>query len=169
MRSDELVVMGYVRGAFGIRGALKIHAETGSLDGLFDYPVWWLGREGEWVPYTFVTGQVQGRAVVAQLEGLQDRDVAESMRGMQIAVPKAQLPAAEEGEYYWTDLIGCRIENLQGACLGTVSDLMETGANDVLVVDEAGQTQRLIPFVDAIVHQVNVPGRIIIVDWQADY
>lgn len=168
MRDNDLVIMGFVRGAFGVRGAIKVHADTEYVDGLFDYPVWWLGRNGDWQPYRFVDGQVQPKALVAQLEGIADRDVAESLRGMQIAVPRAELPAAEEDEYYWTDLIGLKVENLQGEAFGSVSELMETGANDVLVVDD-GQMRRLIPFVDAVIDRVELDAGRIVVDWGADY
>ncbi|TDR78329.1 ribosome maturation factor RimM [Paludibacterium purpuratum] len=168
MRDNDLVIMGFVRGAFGVRGAVKVHADTEFVDSLFDYPVWWLGRDGDWKPYKFVDGQVQPKALVAQLEGVADRDVAEAMRGMQIAVPRGELPEAGEDEYYWSDLIGLRVENLQGEQFGSVTELMETGANDVLVVDD-GPTRRLIPFVDAVVTSVELDAGRIVVDWGADY
>ncbi|MBV8045966.1 MAG: ribosome maturation factor RimM [Paludibacterium sp.] len=168
MRDNELVIMGFVRGAFGVRGAIKVHADTEFVDSLFDYPVWWLGREGDWKPYQFVQGQVQPKALVAQLEGVSDRDVAEAMRGMQIAVPRAELPDTEEDEFYWSDLIGLSVENLQGEAFGSVAELMETGANDVLVVDD-GPTRRLIPFVDAVITRVDLDAKRIVVDWGADY
>ncbi|MBV8649187.1 ribosome maturation factor RimM [Paludibacterium sp.] len=168
MRDNELVIMGFVRGAFGVRGAIKVHADTEFVDSLFDYPVWWLGREGDWKPYQFVQGQVQPKALVAQLEGVSDRDVAEAMRGMQIAVPRAELPDTEEDEFYWSDLIGLSVENLQGEAFGSVAELMETGANDVLVVDD-GPTRRLIPFVDAVITHVDLDAKRIVVDWGADY
>lgn len=168
MRDNDLVIMGFVRGAFGVRGNLKVHADTEFVDSLFDYPVWWLGRDGNWTPYTFIDGQVQPKALVAQLEGVADRETAERMRGMQIAVPREELPEAEEGEYYWNDLIGLQVKNLQGVAFGSVSELMETGANDVLVVDD-GANRRLIPFVDAIVSEVDLDAGHILVDWGADY
>jgi len=168
MRDEDLVVMGFVRGAFGVRGWVKVHADTEFTDSLFDYPVWWLGSNGKWQAYTFVDGQVRPKELVAQLEGIEGRDQAEALRGMQIAVPRAELPEAEEGEYYWTDLIGLQVSNLQGVVFGSVIELMETGANDVLVVDD-GQQRRLIPFVDAVVSEVDLDQRRITVDWGADY
>lgn len=168
MHSKDLAIMGYVCGAFGVRGAIKVHAETEYADSLFDYPVWWLGKDGDWKSYSFEGGQVQPKALVAELAGVNDRDAAEALRGRQVAVPRSELPAAEEGEYYWTDLIGLQVENLQGESFGSVTELMETGANDVLVVDDA-ETRRLIPFVDAVVTEVDLDARRIVVDWGADY
>lgn len=168
MRDNDLVIMGFVRGAFGVRGWVKVHADTEFDDSLFDYPVWWLGRDGAWTPYNFIDGQVQTKALAAQLEGVTDRDRAESLRGMQIAVPRGEFPEPDEDEYYWNDLIGLKVKNLQGEAFGSVSDLMETGANDVLVVDD-GATRRLIPFVDAVVSEVDLEAGHIVVDWGADY
>ncbi|NHR03974.1 ribosome maturation factor RimM [Chromobacterium haemolyticum] len=168
MRSEDLVVMGFVRGAFGVKGWLKVQADTEYADGLFDYPVWWLGKENDWKPYTFENGALQPKALAAKLEGVEDRDAAEVLRGMQIAVPRAELPAAEEGEYYWADLIGLEVVNQQGEVLGKVSELMETGAHDLLVVQGA-DAQRMIPFVDQYVLEVQLAEGKIQVDWGLDY
>lgn len=168
MRDDELVVMGYVSGAFGIRGWVKIHADTEHADSLFDYPVWWVGRDGVWKEYRFEDGAVQPKALVAKLEGVADRDIAESLRGSQIAIPRAEMPEPDEDEYYWTDLIGLAVVNKSGVSLGKVTRLMETGAHDVLAVHDGSQ-ERLIPFVDQFVGKVDIAGGTIEVDWEADY
>ncbi|KUM03653.1 ribosome maturation factor RimM [Chromobacterium subtsugae] len=168
MRDEDLVVMGFVRGAFGIKGWVKIHADTEHADGLFDYPVWWLGKDGSWKPHAFENGTIQPKALAAKLEGVEDRDGAEALRGMQIAVPRSELPEAGEGEYYWSDLIGLAVVNQQGETLGAVDSLMETGANDVLVV-KGEHGQRLIPFVDQYVLEVMPAEGRILVDWGLDY
>ncbi|MBM2884946.1 ribosome maturation factor RimM [Chromobacterium amazonense] len=168
MRDEDLVVMGFVRGTFGIKGWVKIHADTEYADSLFDYPTWWLGKNGSWKPYAFENGAVQPKALAAKLEGVDERDAAEALRGMQIAVPRSELPEAGEGEYYWNDLIGLAVVNQQGEALGTVETLMETGANDVLVV-KGEHGQRLIPFVDQYVLEVLLAEGRILVDWGLDY
>lgn len=168
MRDDDLVIMGYVRGAFGVRGWVKIHADTEYADSLFDYATWWLGRDGDWKPYRFENGQLQPKALSAKLEGVDDRDAAEAMRGCQIAIPRSEFPEPEEGEFYWTDLIGLEVLNLDGVRLGKVGELMETGANDVLVVVD-GAARRLLPFVDAVVKSVDLDAGRITADWGLDY
>ncbi|TIC82080.1 ribosome maturation factor RimM [Crenobacter intestini] len=168
MRSEDLVVMGYISGAFGVRGWVKIHADTEYADSLFDYPVWWLGKDGSWSAYTFEEGAVQPKALVAKLEGVSGRDAAHALRGCEIAVARAELPAAGEGEYYWTDLIGLEVFNPAGERLGKVKNLMQTGANDVLVLDDHGK-ERLLPFVEQVVLEVDLAGGRLTADWGLDY
>lgn len=168
MRDSDLVVMGYVSGAFGVRGWVKIQASTEYADSLLDYPVWSMGKDGNWKIYTVEEGAVQPKALVAKLEGVDNREQAEAMRGYSIAVPRSEFPEPEEDEFYWTDLVGLEVFNKDGALLGKVTSLMETGANDVLVVHD-GTQQRLIPFVSAIVLEVDIAAKRIVADWGLDY
>ncbi|GAB3268905.1 ribosome maturation factor RimM [Chitinimonas naiadis] len=160
--------MGFVAGAFGIRGWVKVVADTQYADSLLDYDTWWLGRNGDWRAYKVEESQSQPKALNVRLAGIDDRDVAFAMKGMTIAVPRSQMPDADEGEYYWADLIGLAVVNLQGESLGVVDSLLSTGANDVLVVKD-GQTERLLPFVGAVIVEVDQSARVIKVDWGLDY
>ncbi|MGE8356934.1 MAG: ribosome maturation factor RimM [Microvirgula sp.] len=168
MDTQDLVVMGYVSGVFGIRGWLRVHADTEFDDSLFDYPVWWLGRNGEWREYRLEEGAAQNKGITAKLEGVDDRDVAFGLRGCQVAVPRAQLPAPAEGEYYWNDLVGLAVFNRAGESLGQVESLFETGASAVIVVRDT-DTKHLIPFVGVYVLDVDLPGKRLTVDWERDY
>lgn len=168
MRDDELVAMGYVSGAFGVRGWVKLHADTEHADSLFDYPVWWLGKPGQWREYRFEDGAVHTKALAAKLEGIEDRDAAFALRGLTVAIPRTELPKPADDEYYWTDLIGLAVVNRGGEVLGTVSKLMETGANDILVVQD-GQVERLIPFIANFIVEVDVAAGCIVADWGLDY
>lgn len=165
---DDLTVMGYVSGAFGIRGEINVVADTEYADSLFDYPVWWLGREGRWKAYTLIKGGVHTKKLAAQLEGVNDRDQAFALRGCEVAVPRSQMPEPATDEYYWIDLIGSEVRNTQGERLGLVQRLFATGANDVLVVTD-GDAERLLPFVAAIVLKVDRENKVITVDWGMDY
>ncbi|MBP7580141.1 MULTISPECIES: ribosome maturation factor RimM [Vogesella] len=168
MRDADLVVMGFVRGAFGVRGWVKVQADTQYADSLFDYPQWWLKKDGEWKPYTFTDGSAQPKGLVVKFDGVDDREIAAGMRGMQIAIARDQLPAAADDEYYWIDLIGLDVVNKEDIVLGKVAELMETGANDVLVV--RGDTdERLIPFVSDYIVDVDLAAKRITVDWGLDY
>lgn len=169
MQETELVIMGYVSGAFGVRGWIKIHADTEYADSLFGYKTWWLGKPGQaWQPYAFGEGAVQSKNIVAQLTGVDDRDQAFALRGLSIAVPRSELPPAADDEYYWADLIGLTVINQQDESLGEIIEMMETGAHDIIVVRGAGG-QHLIPFVQPILIEVDLAARRVRVDWQADY
>ncbi|MBV8466514.1 MAG: ribosome maturation factor RimM [Burkholderiales bacterium] len=165
---QDLVPMGFVAGAFGIRGWIKVVADTEFADSLLDYETWWLGRDGDWRAYRVEEGNAQPKQVNAKLEGLADRDLAFALKGCTVAVPRSLMPEEEEGEYYWADLMGMAVVNRQGEALGAVADLMSTGANDVLVVKDA-TVERLIPFVGPVVDEVDKVQRVIRVDWGLDY
>ncbi len=164
---DALVVMGRISAPYAIRGWVRIQTQTEYIDSLLDYPVWHVGRNGQWRPFRLVEGKVHGQYLLAHLEGMDDRDAAEAVTGMEIAVPREDRPEAEEGEYYWDDLIGLEVVNGEGAVLGTVDALLATGAHDVLQIQ--GERERLIPFVDAFVREVDLAARRIVVDWGLDY
>ncbi len=115
-----------------------------------------------------VHGRLQGRIVLAKLAGVETREDAEAYIGDKIYIRPEQLPALGEGEYYWSDLIGMEVESVQAEALGRVDEMLETGADDVMVIK--GDRERLIPFViDDIVREVDLNRRRIIVDWQPDY
>ncbi len=164
-----MVVMGKVVGAQGLQGWLKVHAFTEYLDSLLDYDTWYVGDEQAWRPLQVLEANVHGgKVLIAKLEGILDRTAAEKCKGLLIAVPRDSLPEQPEGEYYWSDLIGLSVENLAGESFGIVDSLLETGANDVLVVKgERGET--LIPFIASVIQQVSLKEKTIRVDWQADY
>jgi 16S rRNA processing protein RimM len=110
---------------------------------------------------------VHGRAVIARFVGCDDRDAAAALRGKSVAVPRATLPETRRGEYYWTDLIGLAVTNGAGQALGSITGVLPTGANDVLVV--AGDRERLIPFIADVIREVDVAGGVVRVEWDADY
>jgi 16S rRNA processing protein RimM len=127
-----------------------------------------LKRDGDWQERQVAEGSRHGKGVVARLVGCDDRDQAQSLMGYEIGVYRDQLPETEPGEYYWNDLKGLRVVTLQGESLGIVDHLIETGANDVLVVK--GERERLIPFVqDQVVTKVDLDNGEIQVDWDKDF
>jgi 16S rRNA processing protein RimM len=163
-----MVVMGKIVAAHGIKGWVKIQTYTEYLDSLLDYDTWYVGKEEAWRPLEVLEAEVHSKVLVARLEGVDDRTAAERYKGQLIAVPRSELPEQEEGEYYWSDLIGLKVLNLAGEELGTVDTLLETGANDVLVV-KGGSGELLIPFIEDVIGKVDLKQKTIRVDWQADY
>lgn len=168
-----MVIMGRVVAPYGILGWLKIQPDTETLDSLFDYPDWWLGRGSQWQQYEVETAKIHGNTLLVKLQGVSDRDAANAFKGKQVSVPREQLPEPEENEYYWSDLIGLEVTNKQQQVLGVVTELFETGANDVLVVKEKlegkDQRERLIPFIADVVLEVDTAGKTMLVDWDAEF
>lgn len=162
-----MVVMGRVTAPYGIKGWVNILPDTETLDSLFGYPVWWVAMPEGWRACQVENARVQGDHLVAKLQGVDDRDQAFQLKGKLVAVPREQLPEPEAGEYYWADLIGLQVINLQNVALGTIQGLFETGANDVMVVQ--GERERLIPFVAQVVQDVDLARKCMRVDWDAEF
>jgi 16S rRNA processing protein RimM len=162
-----MVVMGRVTAPHGVLGWIRVRAFTEAADGLANYPLWWLGGEDGWVSWKVEAVECHRQGLAAKLEGCDDRNVAAGLAKLDVAVPRKSLPENKSGEYYWTDLIGLDVLNLQGEALGTVASLIETGANDVLLVD--GDRERLIPFIGPVVVEVDLAEGRLMVDWALDY
>jgi len=164
-----MAIMGRIAAAHGIRGLVKIQPFTEYLDSLLDYRTWWLGQEqGPWREVKVQQCEAHGKTLVAQLPDCPDRNAAEKLKGLLIAVPRSSLPQQDDGEYYWSDLIGLSVVNEAGERLGTVTNLLETGANEVLSV-QGDSGEILIPFVASAIKQVDLKNRTIRVDWSEDY
>lgn len=166
---DPLVV-GKLNGAYGIKGWVKIYSYTSPKDNILSYSPWFIKLDGKWQQVEITSGREQGKTVVAHIKGCDDRNLAESYYGIEIAIDKSQLPELDEGEFYWRDLVGLSVINMAGEKLGQVNKLMETGANDVLVVKTADKKELLIPYVeDYSIIKVDLSEGQVIVDWEADY
>jgi len=164
-----MVIMGRIAAAQGIKGWVKVQPYTEHPDGLMDYRSWWIGPEqGPWREVEVKQCEVHHKTLAAHLPDCPDRNAAEKLKGLLIAVPRSSLPKQGKDEYYWSDLIGLAVVNEEGVQLGAVSGLLETGANQVLSVKGAGG-EILIPFVATAIRQVDLPNRCIRVDWAADY
>ena len=159
--------MGRILGPFGIQGWIKLKTFTESPDGLAGHPSWWLRTRQGWRSAGLEEFRVRPAAVSAKLEGVDDRDAAEALRGMDVAVTRDDLGEAAQGELYWVDLVGLAVVNLQGESLGQVEELLRTGGSDVLVL--RGERERLIPFVADFVKSVDREAGRITVDWEAGY
>lgn len=164
-----MVIMGRVASAHGIRGWIRIQPYTEYVDSLLGYRTWWIGQEhGPWQEVKVLQCESHLKTLAALLPDCPDRTSAEKLKGLLIAVPRSSLPEQPEDEYYWSDLIGLPVINAAGINLGNVEQLLETGANQVLMVKgENGQI--LIPFVASAIKQVDTQNKCIKVDWAADY
>jgi len=159
--------MGRIAAPFGVKGWVKIQTFSEDPGTLMDFESWRVGRGEQQTQYTVEAIQDHSNTLVAKLVGIDDRDAAYALRGQEISVAKRDLPPPEENEFYWSDLIGLKAVNREGVELGRVDSLLETGAQDVLVIK--GTREHLIPFVAAFVGKVDVAGGTIEVDWGEDY
>lgn len=160
--------VGKISGVFGIKGWVKVFSYTGERRAILAYSPWILKKNNTIKTLDVLAGQLQGQAVVAQLKGIDDRDVASTLIGWDIYIDYAQLPALKQGEYYWSDLIGLRVENTEGVTLGVVDSLLETGANDVLIVE--GERTHAIPFIkEHTVLGIDLVAGTLLVEWDADF
>lgn len=162
------VVVGRVLGPHGVRGWVKVLSYTEPRTNILDFASWKLRCEEGWRVFTLAEGQAHGGRVLARLDEIADRDAAAALAGSEIAVMRSDLPATAEGEYYWSDLEGMRVLDLEGRELGRVAYLISTGANDVMVL--RGERERLVPFVQGtVVRQVDLTSGEIRVDWDAEF
>jgi len=160
------VLLGYISGAHGLKGWVKVHSDTEPREAILDVQPWMVGNERH--AMRVVNGRVQGKRLVAQLEGVDDRDAAEQLTGQEIAVQREKLPELSRSQYYWDDLIGLSVFAQDGSELGQIREMLATGANDVMVV--CGDRERLIPFVlGRYVRHVDLVERRLEVDWEADF
>ncbi|HDZ16007.1 MAG TPA: ribosome maturation factor RimM [Methylophaga aminisulfidivorans] len=168
--ADEFISVGKISAAFGVKGWVKIYSFTEPRANILQYSPLYMSRRGEWIEVKVTGGRTQGKGVVMGIDNVTDRDQVQALIGAELAIKKSQLEPVEEDEFYWNDLEGLTVLNISDEVIGVVDHLMETGANDVLVVKKSKQAEILIPFVmDEIVKQVDLDKSTIIVDWSTDY
>ncbi len=167
--TDRWVVLGEISGVHGVAGWVKIFSFTDPPQGILEYSRWYLSGAGlEHHPVALRRGRKQGKGIVAQLDGCDDREQARDLIGSEIAVRRGDLPSVDAGEHYWADLIGLRVVTLEGTSLGIVEKLFDTGANDVVVVQ--GEREHLIPYLPGkVVRDIDLENGTMRVDWEADF
>lgn len=168
-----MIVLGRIVAPFGVHGWLKIHPFGDDPKEWLSVPRWWISPDADavdeaWSLHKCEALKLHGEGVVAKFAGLDDRGSSEPLRGYFLGILHSELPKPKAGEYYWADLIGLRVVTLSNDFLGTVASLLESGANQVLVVVD-GDTERLLPFVESVVSRVDLAEGMIYVDWGADW
>lgn len=168
------MLVGHITGAYGIQGWVRIRPYSSDADALLHAKTWWLDKP-DLRDVDMMQAKIHGEDVVAQLMGVADRNAAEALKGATVQIRRSHFPPLADDEFYWIDLIGLTVENLQGECLGEVGDLIDNGAHPILRVvvplapGEDKARELLIPFVDQFVKAVDQTERKITVDWGLDY
>jgi 16S rRNA processing protein RimM len=181
---DDLIELGVVQDAQGLQGQIKVRPHSPDPVALLSSKELWLsliprrnvGVAADQVQaslklYKVKQAKIHSGTVLIALEGITDRDQAEALKGARILVGREVFPEAESNSYYWVDLIGCKVVNLQGGDLGAVIDVSDNGAHGVIMIGDA-QTKlikQLVPFVKDVVQSVDLPNKLITLDWQADW
>jgi 16S rRNA processing protein RimM len=175
----DAIEVGRIQDAWGIKGWFKVLPYSADPEALFSSKNWFLLPTEKGVKTFAGVGllkvkeaKIHSNTVVACGLGIDDRGVADALRGARIFISRSNFPTAEKDEYYWVDLIGLEVINREGVSLGQVRDLLTTGPQTVLVIEQAqdGKTvEIMIPFVAVYIDDVSLSERRILVDWQADY
>jgi 16S rRNA processing protein RimM len=170
LAGDDIVVLGRLADPYGMQGWLRLYPFADDPLAWGRMPTWWVGKEGgPWRECALKGLKVHGEGLVALLDGVPDRTAAEAMKGFLVGAPRAELPKTGEDEFYWADLIGLEVINTVGERLGKVAGLIETGANAVLRVVGDNGSERLLPFVAAVVLAVEKEAGLIRVEWGSDW
>jgi 16S rRNA processing protein RimM len=174
--AEDIVIIGKITSAFGVKGGVKVFSFTQPRLNILNYNPWLLKIDGQWQPIELKSGREQGKTITAQLDGIKDRNQAETLSGVEIGVYASQLPEPSADEFYWRELEGMRVVNTEGVDFGVVSHLIETGSNDVLIVKETAEQsvgrarkERMIPFIADAIVAVSREQRLITVEWDADF
>jgi len=165
---QNTIQAGRITGLYGVRGWVKVYSYTQPRDNIIQYSPWLVKLNGQWRTFEIAEGRAHGKGVVVRLEGYHDRTRATELIGADIEIRRDQLPELTEDEYYWSELEGMEVRTNSGQSLGVVDHLLETGANDVLVVK--GERERLIPYLrDDVIIDIDRQTKMITVDWDPDF
>lgn len=175
MNTENQITLGKVGAVYGIKGWLRIHSFTDEPDAILDYFPWSLKLGNNTRTVDVTDWRKHNKGLVVKVDGIDDRDDAQALVGSEILINESSLPALSQGDYYWRDLIGMAVVTTKGYDLGVVADLLETGANDVLVVkanlnDGFSKKERLIPYLlEQVIESVSIENKQICVDWDPGF
>lgn len=166
--SGEFITLGSINGVYGVKGWVKVYSFTSPIENILNYKTWQLCKKNQNKTVRLESGKKHGKGIIAKLEGYDDRDEVAVLLKSEIKVARNLLPELPEGEYYWSDLQGLHVTNMDNVDFGKVDHLFETGANDVMVVK--GDQERLIPFIQGMyIKDIDLGQKTMKVDWPEDF
>jgi len=156
---DSLIAVGRITGTHGIKGQLRLQSYSGNLDSLTAARTVILRQpDGILREYGLRRAADHGTVFLLTLDGFDNINQVLDLVGNEICLLPEQLPDTDEGEYYWRDLLGLTVITDGGQTLGTISDILETGANDIYLVTGQGR-EYLIPAVADVITKVDLMAR----------
>lgn len=163
---NEYITLGKITGFFGVKGWVKLYSHTRPRIGIAEYQQFYAGDKK--TPLTFTHIQQSGKYIIGCIDGVDSRESAENYLDIELFVARDDLPQLDN-EYYWHELIGLSVINQQGQTLGKITEMMETGANDVMVVHHDDGTEHLIPYaISHFVLSIDTDNGEMQVDWELD-
>jgi 16S rRNA processing protein RimM len=163
MNPDSRILIGKVSGCFGVKGWLKIFSYSDPRENITTYKSWLVGDK----LFDSVESKKNGKLIVAKLEGINDKETAQTFIGQKVEILQSQLRQLDTNQFYWKDLIGISVTNKQGVDLGIIKNMLETGSNDVIIIK--GERERLMPYIaDKTVIKVDLSNKTMLVDWHED-
>lgn len=173
-REEDVVVLGRFTATYGVQGWIKVYSYTDPMENILTYSPWLVRKNGTWTPLKRAEGKKHGKGLIARLDGVVSPEQARLFTNLDIAVPKSVLPSLQQGEYYWSQLENLLVYTESGVLLGRVDHLMETGANDVLVVkgteESIDREERLLPWLpDQVIKEIDLDSGIMRVDWDPEF
>jgi 16S rRNA processing protein RimM len=164
---SDWVVIGRFGKVHGLKGLISVISFTDPIENIFEYEPLHITLKRSWCPIKLLHKQISGDKLLVQVENYLTREDVSLLTNTEIAVPRQALPRLDENEYYLHDLIGLKVYNLQNEFLGTVTEILPTAANDVIVV--SGATRLLIPFIwEHFIIKVELPEKRMTVAWELD-
>ena len=166
MKDDKKIYLGKITGVYGIKGWFKIQSFSSPPENILNYPSWIIDNQGIEDSYCIQQGRKHNNKIIVKLEKIDDRTTAESLINSKIQILRSDLPELPNENYYWSDLEGLSVLNFEEKLIGKIESLIETGANDVMVINTSNNERILIPFVmHEIIKEVNVELNYLKVDW----
>ncbi len=160
-------MIGQINGLFGVQGWVKLFSYSNPRKNILSYQPWHIKVDGEWRTLEIVKGRVQGKTIVAQLKGVNDREVSRAYIGTEIYIERTQLPKLPKGEYYWDELTGLEVINHEGFVLGKISYMVDTGSNNVMVIN--GKKEHWVPYIEPFLISIDMDNRQVLVDWDESF
>jgi len=160
----QKVIIGRIGKTFGVHGWLHIHSFCEPPENITQYPQWQLGKQHRWHTRTVTDCKPHQNGYIAKFEHIDSPEEAKTWVNADIAIEASQLPDLGNNEYYQKDLIGLTAKTTQGRILGNVVEILETGANDVFVIE--GNGRHLIPYIDSAIIRIDLAERLIVVEWE---
>ena len=168
-KNHGIVAIGRFGGSFGVDGWIRVSSPSVSVRDLVNFPQIFARakKSDSWQPLSVISSKQHGTDWLIKIANHDTRESVALLANHTIGIFRTELPKLAEGTYYWSELIGLTVINTKGEKLGTVQQLMATGANDILVL--TGERRRLIPYISQVIIEVDHKKNIICVDWEADY